>query len=310
MSHEWRGVFPAIPTQLREDLSMDIDATMRHLDALIQAGVHGMVLLGSIGENTSFSAGEKAELLRAAVETAAGRIPILTGVAEFTTAEACRYAGEATEIGADGLMVLPAMVYRADHREAVAHYRAVAAASPLPIVCYNNPAAYGVDLTPRAFVELADLPNIVGIKEASGDTRRLTDLVNAVDGRYTLFAGLDDTVLESIMLGARATVFGLVCAFPAETLRMWELAEQGEWEAARAIYRWFMPLLHLDDHPKLVQYMKLVVQECGMGSERVRPPRLPLVGEERERVLGIIRTALDTRPDLDAITPLVASAPV
>lgn len=283
---------------------MDVDATMRHLDQLIQAGVHGMVLLGTIGENTSFSAEEKAQLLRAAVATADGRIPILTGIAEYTTAQACGYAAEAASIGADGLMVLPAMVYRADHRETVAHYRAIAAASPLPIICYNNPNAYGVDLTPRMFVELADVPNITGIKEASGNTRRLTDLVNAVGDRYALFAGLDDTVLESMMLGATATVFGLVCAFPAETLRMWELAVRGDWEAARSIYRWFMPLLHLDDHPKLVQYMKLVVQECGMGNERVRPPRLPLIGEEREHVLKIIHTAIDTRPDLDGIAAL------
>jgi 1-pyrroline-4-hydroxy-2-carboxylate deaminase len=300
MAHHWHGVFPAIPTQLHEDLSLDIDATMLHLDQLIRAGVHGMVVLGSIGENTVCSAAEKRELLRAAVTTAAGRVPVLTGVAEFTTAEAARYGADAAEIGADGLMVLPAMVYRADLREAVTHYRAVAAATPLPILCYNNPAGYGVDLTPEAFVQLADVPSIIAIKEASGDPRRLTDLVNAVGDRYLLFAGLDDIVLESVMLGATATVFGLVCAFPAETLRMWDLARAGRWEEARAIYRWFMPLLHLDAHPKLVQYMKLIVQECGYGHERVRPPRLPLVGDERERVLRIIRTAIDTRPDVTA----------
>jgi 4-hydroxy-tetrahydrodipicolinate synthase len=300
MSQLWHGVFPAIPTQLREDLSIDVDATMRHLDHLIETGVHGMVLLGTIGENTSCSAAEKRLLLRAAVDTTAGRVPLLTGVAEFTTAEACRYAADAAELGADGLMVLPAMVYKADQNEAIAHYRSVAAASALPILCYNNPTGYGVDLTTRAFLELADVPTIVAIKEASGDPRRLTDLINAVGDRYTLFAGLDDLLLESVMLGATGTVFGLVCAFPLESLRMWELAQQGSWEAARAIYRWFMPLLHLDDHPKLVQYMKLVVQECGFGHERVRPPRLPLAGEERDRILGIIHTAIETRPDLDA----------
>ncbi|MGH7449465.1 MAG: dihydrodipicolinate synthase family protein [Longimicrobiales bacterium] len=300
MSQHWNGVFPAIPTQFREDLSIDVDATMRHLNYLIETGVHGMVVLGTIGENTSFSAAEKRQLLRAAVDTAAGRVPLLTGVAEFTTADACRYAADAAKLGADGLMVLPAMVYKADHDEAIAHYRSVAAASPLPILCYNNPAGYGVDLTPRAFVELADEPTIVAIKEASGDPRRLTDLVNAVGDRYTLFAGLDDLMLESVMLGATGTVFGLVCAFPLETLRMWEHARQGSWDAAREIYRWFMPLLHLDDHPKLVQYMKLVVQECGLGHERVRPPRLPVAGEERARVLRLIRTAIDTRPDLQS----------
>jgi 1-pyrroline-4-hydroxy-2-carboxylate deaminase len=164
----------------------------------------------------------------------------------------------------------------------------------------TDPAGYGVDLTPAAFTELADVPNIVAIKEASGDTRRLTDLVNAVGDRYILFAGLDDIVLESIMLGATGTVFGLVCAFPLETLRMWDLAQHGSWEEARAIYRWFMPMLHLDSHPKLVQYMKLIVQECGLGHERVRPPRLPLMGQERAYVLDIIYTAIQTRPDLQA----------
>jgi 4-hydroxy-tetrahydrodipicolinate synthase len=257
-----------------------------------------MVMLGTIGENTSLSAAEKREVLRAAVVTAAGRVPILTGISEFTTADACRYAADAADIGADGLMVLPAMVYRADEREAIAHFRTVAAASPLPILIYNNPTGYRVDLKPEMFRYLADVQNIVAIKEATGDPRRLTDLVNLYGDRFLLFAGLDDIVLECVMLGAVGTVFGLVDAFPAETLRMWDLARAGEWHAARCIYRWFMPLLHLDDHPKLVQYMKLASQECGMGSERVRPPRLPLVGEERERVLRIIHTAIETRPDL------------
>lgn len=299
MNPSWHGVFPAIPTQFKDDLSIDIDATMRHLDQLIEAGVHGMVMLGTIGENTSLSAAEKRAVVSAAVQTAAGRVPVLTGVSEFTTANACQYAADIADIGADGLMVLPAMVYRADDREAVAHYRAVAAASPLPILCYNNPKGYGVDLTPESFKKLADVENIVAIKEASGDPRRLTDLYNQLRDRYMLFAGLDDIMLESVMLGAIGTVFGLVCAFPAETLRMWDLAVRGEWNAAREIYRWFMPLLHLDDDPKLVQYMKLVCQECGYGSERVRPPRLTLVGEERERTLATIREAMATRPRVE-----------
>lgn len=298
MTPNWRGVFPALPTQFHEDLSVDIDGTMRHFEALLDAGVHGMVLLGTIGENNSLTPEEKREVLRAGVEVARGRIPVLTGVSEFTTAAACRYAADAAEIGVDGLMVLPAMAYRADRREAVAHFRSVAAASPLPILCYNNPKVYGVDLTPDVFVELADVETIVAIKEASGDPRRLTDIVNAVGDRYILFAGLDDVVLESVMLGAVGTVFGVVNAFPAETIYMWELATRGEWDKALEIYRWMMPLLHLDDHPKLVQYMKLMSQECGYGHERVRPPRLPLVGEERERILEIIRRAKETRPEI------------
>lgn len=297
MTCDWNGVFPALPTQFHGDLSVDLDATMCHLDQLIAAGVHGMVVLGSIGENTSLSASEKRQVLRAAVTTSRGRVPVLSGVAEFTTADACRYAADAEELGADGLMVLPAMVYPADDREALTHYRSVAAASALPILVYNNPR-YGVDLTPARFIELVDVETIVAIKEASGDPRRITDLVNTVGDRYVLFAGIDDLVLESVMLGVAGTVFGLVVAFPVETMRMWDLAQAGLWDAARDIYRWFMPLLHLDDHPKLAQYMKLVAQECGYGTELVRPPRLPLIGDERARVLELIHTAIATRPDL------------
>lgn len=299
MHPDWHGVFPALPTQFHADLSLDIDGTMEHLTAMLDAGVHGMVMMGTIGENNSLDPTEKRDLLRATVQSTSGRVPVLTGVSEFTTADACKYASDAAKIGADGVMVLPAMVYRADPREAVAHYRAVANATPLPILCYNNPAGYGVDLTPDLFEQLADVENIVAIKEASGDTRRITDLVNAVGDRFILFAGLDPIVLESVMLGCTATVFGLVDGFPAETVRMWDLAVAGEWEKAREIYRWFMPLLHLDAHPKLVQYMKLVSQECGYGHERTRPPRLPLVGAERQRVLDVIHHAMENRPTLD-----------
>jgi 1-pyrroline-4-hydroxy-2-carboxylate deaminase len=301
MEPQWQGVFPALPTQLHADLSLDLEATAQHLDELIRAGVHGMVVLGSIGENTALSAEEKRAVLQTAVEAAAGRVPVLTGVAEFTTMEAGRFAADAARIGADGLMVLPAMVYRADEREALAHFRGVAEASDLPILLYNNPR-YGVDLRPDQLLRLTDVPTIIAVKEASGDARRITDLVNAVGDRYLLFAGLDDCMLESVLLGAVGTVFGLVCAFPAETLVMWDLAQRGQWEQAVEIYRWFMPLLHLDDHPKLVQYTKLVCQEVGYGNERVRLPRLTLAGEERERVLGIIRRAVATRPDLGRYT--------
>jgi dihydrodipicolinate synthase/N-acetylneuraminate lyase len=297
-ARDWHGVFPALPTQMHADYSIDFDATMRHVDQMLDAGVHGLVMMGTIGENNSLLPEEKRELLRATVKTTRGRVPVLTGISEFTTAAAATYASDAADIGADGVMLLPAMVYRADAREVVAHYRSVAKATPLPILCYNNPKGYGVDLTPELLLELVNVPNIVAIKEASGDPRRITDLVNVLGDRFVLFAGLDDIVLESVMLGAVATVFGLVCGFPSETLRMWELATAGRWEEARQIYRWFMPLLHLDDHPKLVQYTKLVTQECGMGHERTRPPRLPIVGEERERVLKIIHTAIATRPAL------------
>jgi 1-pyrroline-4-hydroxy-2-carboxylate deaminase len=297
--HDWRGVFPALPTQLHEDLSVDVEGTVEHLNQMIDAGVHGVVVLGSIGENPTLTAEEKRTVLRASVEASAGRIPVLSGVAEFATAEADRYARDAAAIGADGLMVLPGMAYRADAREAIAHHQAVAKASDLPILIYNNPR-YGVDLRPEDFLELAEVDTIVAIKEAAGDPRRITDMINLFGDRFVLFAGLDDIVLESVMLGATGTVFGLVNAFPAETITMWELALAGQWEGAREIYRWFMPLLHLDDHPKLVQYTKLCCQELGYGNERVRPPRLPLVGKEREDILRIVRTAVENRPNLSA----------
>ena len=300
-ARNWSGVFPALTTQFHKDLSIDFDATMRHATQMVDAGVHGMVMMGTIGENNSLLPEEKRELLRATVKTIGGRVPVLTGVSEFTTAAARKYAADAAEIGADGIMLLPAMVYKADGREAVAHYKAVAAATPLPILCYNNPKGYGVDLTPELFVEMRDVENVVAIKEASGDPRRITELVNWHGDRFVLFAGLDPIVLESVMLGAVATVFGVVVGFPHETMRLWNHAVAGEWEQAREIYRWMMPLLQLDDHPKLVQYMKLIASECGYGTELTRPPRLALVGEERERVLKIIRTAIATRPDVAAV---------
>jgi 4-hydroxy-tetrahydrodipicolinate synthase len=221
---------------------------------------------------------------------------VLTGVAEYTTALACRYAADAKKVGADGLMVLPAMVYKSDPRETVAHFRAVARASDLPVMCYNNPVSYGVDLSPAMFAELADEPKFVAVKESSENVRRITDLRNLLGERYLLFCGVDDLVLESVLLGADGWVSGLVNAFPAENRLLWDLATAGRWDEARQVYRWYTPLLHLDTHPKLVQYIKLATAETGLGSEVTRAPRLPLVGREREEVLGVIRKAIATRP--------------
>ena len=296
MTVSWRGVFPAVTTQFHSDESLDIPATLRHVEILLEAGVHGLVMLGSVGENTALEPDEKIAVLRATVEQVRGRVPVLSGVAEYTTALACRYAQRAAEVGANGLMVLPAMVYKADTRETMQHFRAVARATDLPIMVYNNPVAYHVDIPPAAFAELADEPNLVAIKESSENVRRITDLRNIVGNRYTLFAGVDDLVLESVMLGAEGWVSGLVNAFPHENRHLWDLAEAGEWEQAREIYRWYMPLLHLDTHIKLVQYIKLAMTECGLGSETTRAPRLALVGAEREAILAIIRQSIATRP--------------
>ncbi|HYO26517.1 MAG TPA: dihydrodipicolinate synthase family protein [Lacipirellulaceae bacterium] len=299
MTCDWRGVFPAATTQFAPDQSLDAAGTLRHLDAMIEAGVHGMIMLGTVGENCSLLWTEKLELLRAVVDHVGGRIPVLTGVAEYTTALACRFAAEAQSVGVDGLMLLPAMVYKSDPRETIAHYRTVARAVDLPIMCYNNPVSYGVDITPAMFTELADEPRFVAIKESSEDVRRITDLKNACGGRYRLFCGVDDLVLESLMLGAEGWVSGLVNAFPAENRLLWDLAMAGRFQEAVDVYRWYTPLLHLDTHVKLVQYIKLAVAECGYGSELTRAPRLPLVDPERAAVLSIIRGALATRPSAE-----------
>ena len=296
MNVDWNGVYPAAITHLRDDQSLDLESTQKHLDQMIEAGIHGVIMLGTVGENCSMEYGEKFEVLKAAIEAVDGRIPVLSGVAEYTTKLASRFAADAEETGIDGLMVLPAMVYKSDARETIAHYRAVANASGLPIMCYNNPVAYHVDITPEMFAELADEPTLVSIKESSENPRRITDLINTVGDRYVLFCGVDDLIVESVVLGAAGWVSGLVNAFPRENRLLWDLVVSGEYEKALEVYRWYTPLLHLDVHVKLVQYIKLAVAECGLGSELTRAPRLPLVGKEREEVLAIIRKGIETRP--------------
>ena len=298
MNVTWHGIYPAVTTQFDSDQSLNLAATSDHTDKLISAGVHGIIMLGTVGENCSLEYREKLEVLKATIVLVHGRVPVLTGVAECTTALACRFAADAKKAGVDGLMVLPAMVYKSDPRETLAHYRAVAAATDLPILVYNNPVSYGVDITPAMFAELGDEPRFVAVKESSENVRRITDLKNLCGDRYLLFCGVDDLVLESVLLGAVGWVSGLVNAFPEESRRLWDLATAGKYEDAVRIYRWFTPLLHLDTHPKLVQYIKLAAAECGYGTEMVRAPRLPLTGKEREEVLALIRNAIKTRPGL------------
>ena len=296
MTVSWRGVFPAACTQFHADFSLDIPGTLKHVDAMLAAGVHGMIMMGSVGENTTLEPAEKRDLLKATVAHLGQKVPVLVGVAEYTTAGACRWAADAQKLGADGLMVLPAMVYKTDARETMAHFRSVAKASDLPIMIYNNPPAYKVDITPEMFAEMADEPKFACIKESSDNPRRITDIINLTKDRYLIFAGVDDLFLECVLLGAVGWISGLVNAFPAENRLIWDLVEAGKWTEAREVYRWYTPVLHLDTHVKLVQYIKLACAECGFGTEVTRPPRLPLVGAEREEVLGIIRKAIATRP--------------
>ena len=296
MRSPWGGVFPAATTQFHADGALDIEATMQHLEAMVAAGVHGLIMLGTVGENCSLEFEEKIELLKATVDRFGGRLPVLTGVAEYTTSFACRFAQAAQDAGVSGAMVLPGMVYKSDPRETIAHFRTVASAIDLPIMCYNNPISYGVDISPEMFDELADEPKLVAIKESSEDCRRITDIRNQCGDRYLLFCGVDDLVLESIVLGVDGWVSGLVNAFPAENRLLWDLATGGYLDQALKIYQWYTPLLHLDTHPKLVQYIKLAMAECGLGSEVVRAPRLTLEGAERAAILRIIRDAIATRP--------------
>ena len=293
---DWTGVFPAVPTQFHEDFSLNLPATQEHIEALIREGVHGLIMLGTIGENCSLSLDEKIRVLEAAVEVAGGRLPVLNGVAEFTTRNACDTAQAAEAAGGDGLMVMPGMVYNSDGRETVQHFRSVAASTCLPIMCYNNPPVYRVDITPEMFKEMEDVENIVCIKEASGDVRRVTDLFNALGDRYLIFAGLDDVALESFVLGCTGWISGLVDAFPRENRLLWDAFMAGDHARALEVYRWYMPMLHFDSHPKLVQYIKLTCATLGYGTETVRAPRLPLVGEEREQVLSIVHRCVETRP--------------
>ena len=297
---DWSGIFPAATTQLTADELLALEATAAHFRLLVEAGVDGLVVLGTLGEGAALEPAEKRDLLACAVEAVAGRVPLLVGVAETATRSACRLAEDAKALGADGLMVLPGLVYPADGVEAVAHVRAVAQATDLPIMVYNNPVAYGVDLTADAFADLADEPTLVAVKESSDDPRRLTDIINATGERYRLFCGVDDLALESALLGCHGWVAGLVNAFPTESIQLWRLASEGRWDEARDLYRWFMPLLHLDTELKLVQAVKFAQALAGYGSETVRLPRQKLSGAERARVAAVVEAALADRPDLAA----------
>jgi dihydrodipicolinate synthase/N-acetylneuraminate lyase len=300
MKPYWQGVFPAVTTQLHKDQSLDLNATAQHLEVLLDSGITGIIMLGSLGENQSLLPEEKLQVMDMAVKVGFGRVPVLSGVAENSTAAACEYVRNCEKLGADGFMLMPAMIYKGDPRETMAHFRAVAKATSLPIMIYNNPLSYANDITPEMFAELADVKNFVALKESSGNTRRITDLRNTVGDRYAIFTGVDDLVLESAILGIDGWVAGTGIAFPRENQFLWELTRAGKWEEALELYRWFTPLLHLDTHVKFVQYIKLAVQECGLGSEWVRAPRLPLTGDERKRVLGIIHDGIKRRPKLPA----------
>ena len=298
MKPYWSGVFPACTTQLKRDQSLDLPATARHLEALIDSGVNGLIMCGSLGENQTLDPDEKRAVVRCAVETARGRVPVLSGVAESSTAAAIRYVRDVEKLGASGVMLMPPMSYKGDPRETVTYFRAVARGGGLPIMIYNPPISYANDLTPALLAALADEEKFVALKESSGDPRRVTELHNTVGGRYAIFTGVDDLLLEASILGLDGWVAGTGIAFPRENQQLWKLTREGRWDEARQLYRWFQPLLKLDTHGHFVQYIKLCEQETGLGAEWVRAPRLLIAGTERRRVLQIIREGIRHRPKL------------
>jgi len=302
MTHPiWQGVYPALTTKFKPDYRLDVPAMEKHFAWQIERGVDGLIVCGSLGENSALSVDEKIDVLRIAMRVSRGKVPVLATVAEGSTAEGIALCERAAREGADGFMVLPGMRYVSDRRETLAHYRAIARASAKPIMVYNNPVAYGVDVTPEMFEELADEPSIVAIKESSDNVRRVTDIIGRTGARYTIFCGVDDLAMEAMLMGARGWVAGLVDAFPDETVAIYRLIVDGRVDEARKIYRWFSPLLHLDVSRKLVQNIKLVESIVGVGTETVRPPRLPLVGEERAQVIALVEQALKTRPALPVL---------
>ncbi|MGB5488840.1 MAG: dihydrodipicolinate synthase family protein [Lysobacterales bacterium] len=292
----WQGVYPAVTTKFKADLSLDFDAMAAHLEFQLDAGVHGVIILGSLGENSTLDMDEKLQLTEFFIRQVNGRVPLLACIAESDTRQACIYASRAEAMGIDGFMLLPPMRYPSDQRETMSYLHEVATASDVPIMLYNNPVAYGTDLSPADFKTLAANPKFVAIKESSANTRRIPEIRRRTGDRYAIFCGVDDLAFESIALGAVGWVAGLVVAFPRETVRIYDLMMANKWAEARQIYEWFLPLLSLDIGPKFVQQIKLVEEMLGVGSARVRSPRLALSEPEVDRVRQIVEQSLANRP--------------
>jgi 1-pyrroline-4-hydroxy-2-carboxylate deaminase len=298
MAFEWKGVFPALTTKFTNDDKLDLDLFAKNLDAQLAAGVNGIVLGGTLGEASVLTTSEKEQLVKFAVSKLNGRVPVVLNIAEGSTKVAIEQAALAKQWGATGLMLLPPMRYKSDHRETVTYFKEIAASTDLPIMIYNNPVDYKIEVTIEMFEELQSSANIQAVKESTRDTANVTRMRNAFGDRFKILCGVDTLALEELALGADGWVAGLVCAFPAETVAIYKLVKAGNIDEAVKIYRWFMPLLELDIHPKLVQYIKLAEVHTGIGSEFVRAPRLTLIGEERERILRILEKGVAARPAL------------
>lgn len=298
MAIEWKGVFPAFTTKFTPADELDLPLFGKNLQVQMDAGIDGIILGGSLGEASVLTTSEKETLTKYAVEQAQGSIPVVMNIAEGSTREAVKQAELAAKWGAKGLMLLPPMRYKSDERETAQFFKTVASSTNLPIMIYNNPVDYKVEVTLDIFAQLAEHANIQAVKESTRDVSNVTRMINRFGDRFKILCGVDTLAMEEFVLGADGWVGGLVCAFPAETVAVYKLTKAGRIAEALAIYRWFLPLLELDLHPKLVQYIKLAEQQAGLGSETVRAPRLTLVGEERARILKVIDTALANRPVL------------
>jgi len=298
MSIVWKGVFPAVTTKFTNNDELDFDAFDKNIEAQLEAGVKGIIIGGSLGEASVLTDIEKTELLKHTVKLVNKRAYVILNIAEQTTKAVLACAANAEKYGADGLMMLPPMRYKADEAETVEYLATVAKSTPLPIMIYNNPYDYKIEVTLDMFEQLAKYDNIQAVKESTRDVSNVTRMINRFGRRYKILCGVDTLALESLFMGADGWVAGLVDAFPNETVAIYNLANQGRHQEALAIYRWFLPVLELDIHPKLVQYIKLAETETGLGTENVRLPRLPLKGSERERILSVIHKAIATRPDL------------
>ena len=297
-SFEWKGVFPALLTPFDAQDQLDLGMYEINLKAQVDAGVSGIIIGGSLGEASTITLEEKEQLVKFSVGYLAGKLPVIMNIAEGSTKEAVRQAKLAKEWGASGLMLLPPMRYKSDDKETVTFFKTVATSMDLPVMIYNNPVDYKIEVTLDMFAELAEVPNINALKESTRDVTNVTRLKNRFNDRFAILCGVDTLTVEELALGADGLVAGLVDAFPKETVVMYNLVKAGKLDEAIKIYRWFMPLLELDIHPKLVQYIKLAATQTGIGSEYVRAPRLPLEGAERDRVLKIIETGIATRPSL------------
>jgi len=298
MKFEWKGVFPAITTPFTQDDKLDLDMFSKNIQAQIEAGVNGIVIGGSLGEASTLAPEEKSVLVKGTLKILSGRIPVIVNIAEQSTKQAILTAEKAEEDGADGLMLLPPMKYKATDYETVEYFKAVANSTSLPVMIYNNPVDYKIEVTPDMFEQLLDCGNINAVKDSTRDINNITRMINRFGGRFKVLTGVDPLGMESLLMGAHGWVAGLVCAFPRETVAIYRLIKAGRIDEALKINRWFLPLLELDISPQLVQNIKLAEAATGIGTENVRPPRLPLTGKERERVQAIIDNSIKTRPEL------------